>query len=354
MSPVAFLRQPVRWLRAISEHGGTLSPAPNFAYGLCVRRVPQSEREGLDLSTWRLAGNGAELVNVQTLHEFERTYAPYGFRATAAFPVYGLAEATLSVAFSRAGAPVRHETVDRAQLGAGRAVVAPAGAASTTLVSVGTAVPGHEVRVVDDRGTPCPELTVGEILVRGPSVMQGYFRDPEATARTIVDGWLHTGDLGYVADGALYIAGRAKDLIIVRGRNVYPEDVERSAEGVSGVRGGGAVAFGVYDEAAAEERVVLVCETKVADDVERAAIGEHVRRLVQDAHEVTVHDVRLVAPGTIPKTSSGKRQRSRCRELYERGTLDRARPDAWRRAAILVRGGLGLSVMRVRRWLRRG
>jgi fatty-acyl-CoA synthase len=218
---------------------------------------------------------------------------------------------------------------------------------------VGFPVPRHEVAVVDAHGTRCAERMVGEVLVRGPSVMQGYFRDPAATAAVLRDGWLHTGDLGYLADGELYLVGRAKDLIIVRGRNVYPEDLERTAETVAGVRGGGSVAFGVRDEDAAEERLMLVCETKVVDGAERRVVEARIRQAVHEAHDVTLHEVTLVAPGTIPKTSSGKRQRSRCRELYLRNALHPSRAAKRGGALVLVRGALGLGLVGLRRWLRR-
>jgi acyl-CoA synthetase (AMP-forming)/AMP-acid ligase II len=351
MSPMAFLRQPTRWLRAIHQYRGTLSPAPNFAYGLCVRRAPKTDGEQLDLSSWRVAFNGAEPVNLRTLRAFEEMYAPYGFQATTMFPVYGLAEASLAVAFPRLGSRVRHETVDRAQLGSGRAVPA-SGEAAVTVVSVGQAVPGHSIAVVDQRGTPLPERAVGEILFRGPSVMSEYYRDPTASAQALRDGWLHTGDLGYIADGELYIVGRAKDLIIVRGRNIYPEDVERTAEQLPQVRQSGVVAFGVYDEAAADERVVLVCESKLTDEAQRAALAERIKQLVSEQHDVTLHEVVLVPSGTIPKTFSGKRQRSLCRELYLRAELSRVRQGRWQQTMVAMRGVVGLALLQLRLRLR--
>jgi fatty-acyl-CoA synthase len=353
MSPMAFLRQPTRWLRAIHQHRGTLSPAPNFAYGLCVRRAPKTEGERLDLSSWRVAFNGAEPVNLRTLQAFEKMYAPYGFRATTMFPVYGLAEASLAVAFPRLGSAVRHETVDRVQLGRGRAVPA-SGEATVSVVGVGRAVPRHCLAVVNRHGRKVPERTVGEIVFRGPSVMREYYRDPEATARALRDGWLHTGDLGYVADGELYVVGRAKDLIIVRGRNVYPEDVERTAEQVPEVRQGGAIAFGVYDEAVADERVVLVCETKVTDEAQRVSLAARIKQVVGERHDIVLHEVVLVATGTIPKTFSGKRQRSLCRDLYLRTELSRLRQQRWQLAMVAIRGAVGLVLLQLRRRFRRG
>jgi acyl-CoA synthetase (AMP-forming)/AMP-acid ligase II len=352
MSPTAFLRQPTRWLWAIHHHRGTLSPAPNFAYGLCVRRAPKAEGERLDLSSWRVALNGAEPVNLRTLQAFEEMYAPYGFQATTMLPVYGLAEASLAVAFPQLGSTARHEMVDRAQLARGRAVPA-SGDVALPVVSVGRAVPGHCLTIVDRFGMEQPERSVGEIVFRGPSVMREYYRDREATAQALRNGWLHTGDLGYVADGELFVVGRAKDLIIVRGRNIYPEDVERTAEQVPEVRQGGAVAFGVYDEAAADERVVLVCETKVSDDTQRAALAERIKQAVGERHDLTLHQVVLVPSGTIPRTFSGKRQRSLCRDLYRRGELSRLRQDRWQQTLVGLRGVVGLALLQLRRRFRR-
>jgi acyl-CoA synthetase (AMP-forming)/AMP-acid ligase II len=352
MSPTAFLRQPARWLWAIHHHRGTLSPAPNFAYALCVKRAAKRDREHLDLSSWRVALNGAEPVNMGTLRAFEEVYGAHGFRPTTMLPVYGLAEASLAATFPPLGDGPRCEKVDRAQLGRGRAVPA-SGDAAVEVVAVGRAVPGHDVAVVDDRGKPVPERTVGTVVFRGPSVMRGYFGDPAATESTLRDGWLHTGDLGYLASGSLYIVGRAKDVMIVRGRNIYAEDLERTAELVPDVRPGGTAAFGVYDDAAADERIVLVCESKLAQDPERAALAARIGERIREQHDLSLHEVVIVRPGTIPRTFSGKRQRSLCRDLYQRGALGRAQPTRWQMAGLAARGMAGLALLRARRWLRR-
>jgi acyl-CoA synthetase (AMP-forming)/AMP-acid ligase II len=369
MAPTTFLLRPRRWLEAITTHRGTLSPAPNFAYALCARRVRPGDRAGLDLSSWRLALNGAEPVNLRTLIDFERAFAPVGFNRHAFLPVYGLAEVSLAATFPTPGAPLKYQVVDRHALADGRAVDAPPAdggdsdrarrKSAMAIVSVGRAVPGHEVRVVDTELRPLGDREVGHVVVRGPSVMQGYFGDAQATAEALRGGWLWTGDLGYFADGDLYITGRAKDLIIVRGKNHYAEDLERVAERVPGVRAGATCAFAVYDDELATDRIVIVCETKIPaeDGPARAALAEAVRARVGEDCGVALDEVALVAPGAIPKTSSGKRQRSLCRELYASGELERrvARSrlgKAMALARVGVASGAGLLVSAARRLLR--
>jgi acyl-CoA synthetase (AMP-forming)/AMP-acid ligase II len=341
MSPTAFLSKPIRWLRAMSQYRGTLSPAPNFAYGMCVTRVSDQEREGLDLSAWRWAMNGAEPVNYRTLVDFERAYKPYGFDLRNMYPVYGLAESSLAVTFPRPGQGVRYETVDRRELANGRAVLA-SGKGSMAVVSVGRAVPGHYVTVVGPEGEQLPEREVGHIVVHGPSVMAGYFENAEATEQVVRDGWLWTGDLGYFADQNLYVTGRAKDLIIVRGRNLYAEDIERVAERIDGVRLGGVVAFGILDAEQEAERVVVICETKASDPAAREAIGRQVAERVSEYCEVVVDEVVLVDSGTIPKTSSGKRQRAHCRELYLADQLRPVKLSKLSLGVVLARSRAGL------------
>jgi acyl-CoA synthetase (AMP-forming)/AMP-acid ligase II len=352
MSPTVFLMRPARWLWAIHQHRGTITSAPNFAYALCNKRVRASDRQGLDLSSLRLTLNGAEPVNLKTLLDFEETFAPHGFRPEAMFPVYGLAEATLAVTFPPPGEPLRSQQVDRASLAAG--VVKPAtGEGSTAIVCVGKAVPGHVVQIVDARGSAAGDREVGHVIVRGPSLMQGYFQDPKATQAVLRDGWLWTGDLGYLSDGGLYITGRAKDLIILRGKNHYAEDVERVAEHIEGVRAGGAVAFAVYDDEKATDLVVVVCETRLEDEGARETLVEAVSERVSMECGFTLDEVVLVPPGTIPKTSSGKRQRALCRQRYLEDELVPSRTGKLKLALVFVRSGAGFLRMLNRRFLRR-
>ena len=326
MPPTAFLAKPKRWLRAMSDHRGTISPAPNFGYALAVSRVKPEDREGLDLSCFRVALNGAEPVTLQAVAEFTRAYAPYGFDANAMFPVYGLAESSLAVTFPEPKRSVRALTVDRQALTNGRAEIVPEGAAgSIAICCVGKAVPGHSVRVVDDTNTPVADYVVGHVITAGPSVMQGYFGNAEATAAVLRDGWLRTGDLGFIENGELFVCGRAKDVIIVRGKNYHAEDVELYAERVEGVRRGGVVAFSVADDEG-KDGVVLVCETRETDPTKLPSIAEGVKTAVFVGAGLEVNDVVLVPPHTIPKTSSGKRQRRRTKDAYTTGTLVPATP----------------------------
>ena len=356
MSPLAFLSRPSRWLRAISDHGITMSPAPNFGFGLCVKKVTEAQRKDLDLSTWRLAFNGAEPVNMATIEDFVRVYGPLGFRSTSMLPVYGLAESTLAVTFPAAGEDVRHEVVDRKALARGKAVLATGGGTGedrVTLVSCGGPVPGHDVLVLDENGDPLPERELGHVVVSGPSVMMGYYDDPDATAAVKQGGWLWTGDLGYFSNGCLYVAGRAKDMIIVRGRNYYAEDIERSVETVEGVRIGGSVAFGVYDEEAATDNLIIVCETRVQDDTKRAALVSKISEAILATSGLEVDAVVLAEPGTVPKTSSGKRQRALCRDQYLGGRLSATKTNRLRLGLVFIRSQAGFLVMHARRLIGR-
>jgi acyl-CoA synthetase (AMP-forming)/AMP-acid ligase II len=375
LSPNAFLLQPARWLWAIHHHKGTLSPSPNFGYGLCTRRVRPRDRAGLDLSSWRCALNGAEPVNLRTVDEFVAAFGPHGFRRETMYPVYGLAESTVAVTFPSPGEKIHARTVDRIALASGfvRDVQVPAsGEASApgadlgdgpgnapasraaTLVGCGRAVPGHEVGVVDAEGGAVRPGEVGHILVRGPSLMQGYFEDPKATRAILRDGWLWTGDLGFLDEsGTLFITGRAKDIIIVRGKNYYAEDVERVAERVDGVRQSGSVAFAVYDEASASDLVVVVCESKVTDEHERERVVVELSDKVSAECGLSVDEVVLVPPGTLPKTSSGKRQRALCRQRYLEGTLLAKKASRLRLALVFVRSGRGFLSLLQKQLVRR-
>lgn len=342
MSPRAFLGAPLRWLGAITRHRATLSPAPNFAYALCVRaaRLRPGALAGLDLSSWRAALNGAEPVNVNTIREFVDTFAPRGFSADAMLPVYGLAESSLAVTFPDVGAPLRVERVDRGALADGH--VQPAeGPGSICIVGTGTPMPGHDVIVADEELHELDEREVGHVLVRGPSVMKGYFENADATEKVLRDGWLWTGDLGFKSRGELFVTGRVKDLIILRGKNYYAEDIEAVVERVAGVRRGGAVVFGAYDDEAATEMVAAVCEARSLDPTETARIADDVRDAVAEECGLTLDDVVVVPPGTLPKTSSGKRQRSRVRQMFLDDALAPRKGSALGVARVAVASALG-------------
>jgi acyl-CoA synthetase (AMP-forming)/AMP-acid ligase II len=344
MSPIAFLQSPKRWLAAISHHRATTSGGPNFAYDLCVRKIAPADREGLDLSSWDLAFNGAEPVRAESMARFAAAFAGCGFRESAFFPCYGLAEATLFVAGGAAagksrGAP-RVAAFDRALLETGEAKPLPEGdPASRTLVSCGRAWLGQELAIVDPVALArSPERRVGEVWVRGASVARGYWKRPEATAETF-DGrlsgvsadegqepFLRTGDLGFVDGGELFVTGRLKDLIIIRGRNLYPQDIELTVErSHPALRPGCGAAFSV--EVGEEERLVVVQELERHEDIPPAPetieeIADAIRRAVAEEHEAQVHQVVLLRAASIPKTSSGKLQRRACRAALLGGKLD--------------------------------
>jgi fatty-acyl-CoA synthase len=339
LSPLAFLARPARWLWAIHAHRGTVSPAPNFAFDLCVRRVSDPELEGLDLSSWRCAFNGSEPVSPDTIERFTRRFTAYGFRSRAMCPVYGLAESSVALTVPPMERDPRVDRIARQAFEAAReARPAPASDPNPLrFVSCGRPLPGHEVRVVDAAGHPVGDRVEGRIEFRGPSVTGGYFRNPEATAAVMRDGWMDSGDLGYRADGELFITGRSKDLIIKAGRNLYPQEIEEVVGDVPGVRKGCVAAFGVPDLAAGTERLVIVAESRETRAERREALrAAAVDRLVS-AIGVPPDEIVLAGPGAVLKTSSGKIRRSATREAYLQGEVARPRRSAW---VQLVRLGL--------------
>jgi acyl carrier protein len=340
MSPLSFLGRPQRWLWTIHEHRGTLSAAPNFAYELCLKKIRDEDLTGLDLSSWRLALNGAETVSPRTIERFVERFAPYGFRAETMTPVYGLAESSVGLAFSP---PHRAPRIDRIERDTfrrtGRAAPAEIGdAAALEFVSSGSAIPGHELRVVDSNGAELGERREGTLLFRGPSSTRGYYRNPEATARLFRDGWLDTGDMAYLADGELFVTGRVKDLIIRAGRNIYPHEIEEAVSGIEGVRQGCVVAFGSPDPESGTERLVVVAETREIDAVRRQGLSLTIREVVSGIVGDPPDAIALVRPQTVLKTSSGKIRRSATRELWEAGNLERVGAPPWLQ---LARVGLG-------------
>ncbi len=321
LSPMSFLKRPVRWLQLLSEHRGTITYAPNFAYALAVKRVRDRDLQGLDLSCVRAAGCGAEPIQAETLRRFAERFGEVGFRESAYVPSYGMAEHTLAISFAR-GLPTDTVLAERLW-GEGVAEAAEPGAEGTVeLVGCGRPFPRHEIRVVDpEEGHPLPERRVGELQLRGPSVMSGYFQDPEATAEALSeDGWLSTGDLGYLADGQVFVCGRKKDVLIVHGKNYYPQDLEWAASRVERVRTGNVIAFATYREGLGREAVVVLAETREPEE-SWSQIASEVRDTIQRSLGLGVDEVTMLPAGTLPKTSSGKVQRSRARQLYEAGEL---------------------------------
>ncbi|MGH8355837.1 MAG: fatty acyl-AMP ligase, partial [Pseudomonas sp.] len=338
MSPLAFLARPARWLWAIDRYRGSLSAAPNFAYELCLTKVADSDIQGLDLSSWRLAFNGAEPVNPDTLQRFAERFADYGLARSAPTPVYGLAEGTLGVAFPPLD---RGPLIDRVQREpfqtAGRALPATTDAApSLRFVSSGRPLPGHQIRIVDGQGLELPERCEGHLQFMGPSTSRGYFRNPEETRRVRHGDWLDSLDLAYIAAGEVYLTGRAKDLIIRAGRNIYPYDVEAAVGNLAGLRKGCVAVFGSRDAASASERLVVLAETREQDRAARQRLQQAINRVVVDLTDVPPDDIVLAPPHSVLKTSSGKIRRAASRELYERAELARPQRALWRQLLRLL------------------
>jgi 1-acyl-sn-glycerol-3-phosphate acyltransferase len=345
LSPLAFLSRPARWLWALHAHRGTVSPAPNFAYELCARRIGDDEIQGLDLSAWRLAFNGSEAVSPDTIERFGRRFRDYGFRPEAMCPVYGLAESSVALTVPPMGRGPRIDRVERARFQAEREAL-PASvddAAALRFVACGRPLADHEVRVVDTSGRSLPERIEGRIEFRGPSVTAGYFRRPEVTRAVMHDGWMDSGDLGYIADGELFVTGRQKDMIIKAGRNLYPQEVEEVVGDIPGIRKGCVAAFGTPDPETGTERLVVIAETRAELATHRdleAAVLERVVATLGVPPDVVV----IALPRSVLKTSSGKIRRGATRDAYLSGSLGR------RRSALGQWARLGLVDLLV--WLR--
>jgi 1-acyl-sn-glycerol-3-phosphate acyltransferase len=350
-SPLSFLARPERWLWTIHRRRVTLSAAPNFAYELCVRKISAEALEGLELSSWRCALNGAEPVSPDTLARFADRFAPYGFHRDALLPVYGLAECAVALSFPPLGRTPRVDRVARAPFERdGRAEPAGEGEQALRFVSVGMPLAGHDVRVVGDTGSELPERTVGRIVFRGPSVMAGYYHNPAATAAiSLPGGWMDSGDLGYRSDGELFVTGRRKDLLIIRGRNLVPQELEEIAGAVEGVRTGCVAAIGVADAAEGTERLVIIAETRSADSAQWSRMESEIVARVAEATGTPPERVVLVAPGTVPKTPSGKIQRSATKARYLAGTLGGQPRLSLRRRVALVEGAALTTAARIAR-----
>jgi 1-acyl-sn-glycerol-3-phosphate acyltransferase len=347
MSPLAFLTRPERWLKAFQKYGGTISAAPNFAYELCVRKIADKDIEGVDLSNWRAALNGAEPVNPDTLDRFAERFARHGFRREAQLPVYGLAEASLAVTFPPLNRGPLIDRVEREAFTAeGRAVPARTGDATTiAFVSSGRPIPRHEVRIVDASGEEVSDRTEGFLWFRGASATSGYYHNAEATEQLLPMGpaagdgeyaWVNSGDRAYRADGEIYVTGRVKDIVIKGGRNLYPHEVEELAARAEGIRKGCIVAFGLKDEASGTEKLIVVAESREREASRRAAIVAAVTDQVSEGLGLPPDRVELIPPGSIPKTSSGKLRREETKQLYLAGKLAEGKAPAWVQIARLA------------------
>jgi acyl-CoA synthetase (AMP-forming)/AMP-acid ligase II len=316
MPPDDFAREPLAWLRVVSSYRATLTVAPNWAYGQCLDRIGPDEAKRLDLASCRVAISGAEMVDAAIARRFAARFQPAGFRPEAMLPGYGLAEAGVAASFSALERGVQSVWVRRSALSGDVVQLAPPGAADAReVVSVGKPVPGMEIDVVVSDGHVGSEGRTGEIVIRGPSVTSGYDRDAHATDAAFREGWLRTGDLGFLLDGELYVTGRSKDVIIIRGQNIYATDVAALAAQVDGVWSRNAMAIGV--PTGGTEGLVLLAETRARDAGRRRAIAGAIRETVSSILGATPLDVVLLRPGELPRTSSGKLERHKGVSAYE-------------------------------------
>jgi 1-acyl-sn-glycerol-3-phosphate acyltransferase len=331
MSPLSFLSRPSRWLQTIHRHRGTLTAAPNFAYELCLNKIQGKDLEGLDLSSLRLAFNGAEPVSPTTVRNFCERLGPYGFRPQALAPVYGLAEAAVGLAFPPLGRSPVIDRIRRAPFtSSGRAI--PADSSETDaleFVSCGQPLPGYQIRIVDAAGRELPERRQGRLEFKGPSATRGYHHNAAATEQLFDGQWLDSSDLAYIAKGEIYMTGRVKDVIIRGGRNIYPVELEEAAGDIPGIRKGCVAVFGSPDPETGTERVIIVAETREQDHAELATLQKKVQDIASDILGMPPDDVVITGPHSVLKTSSGKIRHAAVRERYEQGKLGKKPKALW-------------------------
>ncbi|MGI9436556.1 MAG: fatty acyl-AMP ligase [Geminicoccaceae bacterium] len=319
-----FARRPLSWLKLFGDNGGTLAYSPTFGYDLCSRRAEKGTSEQLDLSSWRAAGIGGDMIRPEVMAHFAEVFAPHGFRRTAFVASYGMAEATLAVSFAPLQQGLDVDVIDRRQL-ADNQRAEPAADDSKIgdrrgFVDCGPPLPGHVVEIRGEDGSQLPDRRVGRVFVKGPSIAIGYFEAPEATAEHFRDGWLDTGDLGYLVDGRLMITGRSNDLMIINGRNIWPQDIEWAIEMLAGIRQGDVAVFSIED-ADSEPRVIILVQCRLRDQDERGQLRREVKATATRAAAVDGMVV-LVPAHSLPMTASGKLSRTAARRKYLSGTFD--------------------------------
>ncbi|MDO8465644.1 MAG: AMP-binding protein [Gallionella sp.] len=321
MSPLSFLARPERWLWAIHKHRGTLSASPNFGYELCLRKIPDDALAGLDLSSWRMAFNGAEPVSPETITHFAQRFGQYGLRPDAVAPVYGLAECSVGLAFPPPG---RGTLIDRIRrdsfMRTGHAELADSDEKDVLrFAACGRPLAGHEIRIVDATGRELGERVEGHLEFKGPSATGGYFRNPEQTKLLFHGEWLDSGDFAYQAEGDIYLTGRSKDIIIRAGRNIYPYELEDAVGDIPGIRKGCVAVFGSPDPTTGTERLVVLAETRETAPAQLEALRDRISVLTLDMLGITADNIVLAPVRSVLKTSSGKIRRAACRELFEKG-----------------------------------
>ena len=331
MPPLSFIARPERWLRAIDRYRGTLSASPNFGYELCCSRLDDADLSGLDLSSWRIACNGAEAVSPVTLRRFEERFARYGFRPSATTPVYGLAESSVGLTFPPVNRGARIDVIARDRfLRTGEAVseIAP-GDKVQHFVSCGKPLPGHQVRIVDEQDRELPERREGRLHFKGPSATSGYYRNQQQTEALFHGTWLDSGDLAYIAEGEIYVTSRVKDIIIRGGRNVYPQELEEIIGGIPGIRRGCVAVFGSKEPKTGTERLIILAESRKRDRADIEKLRQQIHAATIDYLDMAADEVVIAPPGSVLKTSSGKVRRAACRHLYENGRIGRKKSAVW-------------------------
>jgi len=341
MPPLSFLARPERWLWTIHRYRGTLSASPNFGYEYCLKRLRDEDLQGLDLSCWRAAFNGAEAISPDTLQQFQSRFANYGFHADTMMPVYGLAESSVGLAFPPLNRGPVIDQIERSTfMRSGEANPEPeAGQHALRFVSSGTPLPGHQIRIVDSAGQELPERQEGRLEFFGPSATSGYYRDADNTRKLFHQNWLDSGDLAYIANGEIYITGRIKDIVIRAGRNIYPHELEEAVGNIAGIRTGRVAVFGSVDTRTATERLIVLAETRSMDAIEQERLRAEINTLATDLVGAPPDEVVLAPPGTVLKTSSGKIRRVASRELFEKGAIGkRQRSLPWQVTRLALAG----------------
>lgn len=352
MSPLAFLTRPRRWLWLVHKHHGTLTAAPNFAYALCLKKLQDTDIDGLDLSSLRIAFNGAEPVSPNTLRRFAERFADFGLHRQALTPVYGLAESAVGLAFPPLGRGPLIDTVQRERfMASGEArPVHERQTDALEFAACGRPLPGYEVRIIDSSGLELPERREGRLQFRGPSATRGYMNNPEATARLRDGTWLNTGDLAYMAGGDIFLTGRVKDVIIRGGRNIYPHELEEAVGNLPDVRKGAVAAIGITDPATGTERLVVVAETPKTEPEILQALNDGIQHRCTDLLGIPADKVVLAPPHSVLKTSSGKIRRAAVRELFEQGLLGHRPRAVWLQVLRIALSGWRSRLRRIFRW----